>query len=105
MLDIASQIMGHSLLEMTFRAIASGFLIATMVWLIPSAEAAQFHIIVVITYLIAAGEFMHIVAGSVEAFFLVLNGQFGIQSMITEFFIPVLIGNVIGGTATQDDST
>lgn len=99
MLDIASQIMGHGLLEMTFRAIASGFLIATMVWLIPSAEAAQFHIIVVITYLIAAGDFMHIVAGSVEAFFLVLNGQLGIQPMITEFFIPVLIGNVIGGTA------
>ena len=99
MLDIASKIMGHGLLEMTFRAIASGFLIATMVWLLPSAEAAQFHIIVVITYIIAAGDFMHIVAGSVEAFFLVLNGQFGLQSMVTEFFIPVLIGNVIGGTA------
>jgi formate/nitrite transporter FocA (FNT family) len=99
MLDIASKIMGHGLLEMTFRAIASGFLIATMVWLLPSAEAAQFHIIVVITYIIAAGDFMHIVAGSVEAFFLVLNGQFGFQSMVTEFFIPVLIGNVIGGTA------
>ncbi len=99
MLDIASQIMAHTWMEMTFRAIASGFLIATMVWLIPSAEAAQFHIIVVITYLIAAGGFMHIVAGSVEAFFLVLNGQLGLQSMITAFFVPVLIGNVIGGTA------
>ena len=99
MLDIASQIMGHTWMEMTFRAIASGFLIATMVWLIPSAEAAQFHIIVVITYLIAAGGFMHIVAGSVEAFFLVLNGQLGILPMITAFFVPVLIGNVIGGTA------
>lgn len=99
MLQIASQITGHTWMEMTFRAIASGFLIATMVWLIPSAEAAQFHVIVVITYLIAAGGFMHIVAGSVEAFFLVLNGQLGVQSMITEFFVPVLIGNVIGGTA------
>lgn len=99
MLDIASQITGHTWLEMTFRAVASGFLIATMVWLIPSAEAAQFHVIVVMTYLIAAGGFMHIVAGSVEAFFLVLNGHLGVPSMITEFFIPVLIGNVIGGTA------
>lgn len=42
---------------------------------------------------------MHIVAGSVEAFFLVLNGQLGVQPMIREFFAPVLIGNVIGGTA------
>ncbi len=99
MLDIAGQILNHSWLEMLFRAIASGFLIATMVWLIPSAEAAQFHVIVVITYLIAAAGFMHIVAGSVEAFFLVLNGQLGILRMATDFFIPVLLGNIIGGTA------
>ena len=99
MLEIAGQITGHTWMEMSFRAIASGFLIATMVWLIPSAEAAQFHVIVVMTYLIAAGGFMHIVAGSVEAFFLVLNGQLGVQPLITEFFVPVLIGNVIGGTA------
>ena len=60
MLDIAGQITDHSWMEMVFRAIASGFLIATMVWLLPSAEAAQFYVIVLITYLIAAAGFMHI---------------------------------------------
>jgi formate-nitrite transporter family protein len=99
MLDIAGQILNHSWMEMLFRAIASGFLIATMVWLIPSAEAAQFHVIAVVTYLIAAAGFMHIVAGSVEAFFLVLNGHLGVQPMVTDFFVPVLVGNIIGGTA------
>ena len=99
MLDIAGQITNHTWMEMTFRAIASGFLIATMVWLIPSAEGAQFHVIVVITYLIAAAGFMHIVAGSVEAFFLVLNGHLGVGLMLTDFFVPVLLGNIIGGTA------
>ena len=99
MLEIAGQILNHSWLEMLFRAIASGFLIATMVWLMPSAEAAQFHVIVVVTYLIAAAGFMHIVAGSMEAFFLVLNGHLGIQPMIADFFVPVLIGNIFGGTA------
>lgn len=99
MLDIAGQITNHTWMEMTFRAIASGFLIAAMVWLIPSAQAAQFHVIVMITYLIAAAQFMHIVAGSVEAFFLVLNGHLGLQPMVTDFFVPVLIGNIIGGTA------
>ena len=29
----------------------------------------------------------------------VLNGHLGVLSMLTDFFIPVLIGNVIGGTA------
>jgi formate-nitrite transporter family protein len=99
MLDIAGQIMNHSWMEMLFRAIASGFLIATMVWLLPGAEAAQFHVIVVITYLIAAAGFMHIVAGSVEAFFLVLNSHLGVESMVVAFFVPVLVGNIIGGTA------
>ena len=78
MLEIAAQILKfYSWPEMLFRAIASGFLIVRMVWLIPSAEAAQFHVIVVSTYLIAAAGFMHIVAGSVEAFLLVLNGHLG----------------------------
>lgn len=99
MLDVAGQIMNHSWMEMLFRAIASGFLIATMVWLLPGAEAAQFHVIVVITYLISAAGFMHIVAGSVEAFFLVLNGRLGVEPMVVDFFVPVLVGNVIGGTA------
>ena len=42
---------------------------------------------------------MHIVAGSVEASFLVLNGHLAVGPMITGFFIPVLVGNIIGGTA------
>jgi formate-nitrite transporter family protein len=99
MLEISGHITSHGWMEMMFRAIASGFLIATMVWLIPSAEAAQFHVIVLMTYLIAAAGFMHIVAGSVEAFFLVLNGQLGLAAMVSGFFIPVLLGNIIGGTA------
>jgi formate/nitrite transporter FocA (FNT family) len=99
MLDIASQLGDHGWIEMVVRAVASGFLIATMVWLLPSAEAAQLHVIVLITWLIATAGFTHIVAGSMEAFFLVLNGQLGVLPMVTGFFIPVLIGNVIGGTA------
>jgi len=98
MLDIAGQIMNHTWPEAAFRAIAAGFLMATMVWLIPGAGAAQFHVIVFITFLISAGEFMHVVAGSVEAFLLVLNGHIGSWPMLTGFFLPVLTGNVVGGT-------
>jgi len=51
------------------------------------------------TWLIAAGGFMHIVAGSIEAFLLVLNGALQWLSMIGDFIVPVLIGNIVGGTA------
>jgi formate/nitrite transporter FocA (FNT family) len=55
--------------------------------------------ITLMTYLIAAGGFMHIIAGSVEGFLLVANGDLGPLAMVTHFTIPVLLGNVIGGTA------
>ncbi|MBV8573868.1 MAG: formate/nitrite transporter family protein [Acetobacteraceae bacterium] len=99
MLAVSGHLLDHSWLEMAFRGVAAGFLIAAMVWLIPSAESAQFHVITLMTYLVAAGGFMHIVAGSVEAFMLVLNGGMSWSSMLTDFFVPVLIGNVVGGTA------
>ena len=99
MLDISGKIMNHPWSEMMFRAVASGFLMATMVWLLPSADTARFHVIIFVTYLIAVGEFMHVVAGSVEGFFLVLNGRLDLWLMATEFFVPVLIGNILGGTA------
>jgi formate/nitrite transporter FocA (FNT family) len=51
------------------------------------------------TYLIAAGGFAHIVAGSAEAFLLVANGELGIVPMILNFTVPVLFGNIVGGTA------
>jgi formate-nitrite transporter family protein len=98
MLDIAGHLIGPSPPETIYRAISAGFLMAMMVWLLPSAEAAQFHVIILITYLIAAAHFTHIVAGSVEAFFLVLTGDLGIGPMMANFFIPVLFGNIIGGT-------
>jgi formate/nitrite transporter FocA (FNT family) len=99
MLAISRQLLHHGWFEMVFKGIAAGFLIAAMVWLLPGAENAQFHVVVVMTYVIAAGGFMHIVAGSVEAFLLVLNGDLGWWPLVADFFVPVLIGNVIGGTA------
>jgi formate/nitrite transporter FocA (FNT family) len=99
MLQISRAIMTPGWLEMVFKGISSGFLIAAMVWLLPSAEASQFHVIVLMTWLIAAGGFMHIIAGSVEAFLLVLNGELHWLAMIGDFMVPVLVGNIIGGTA------
>jgi len=98
MLAISQAMMSHTWSEMFFKAVSSGFLIAAMVWLIPSANGAQFHVILLMTYLIALGDFTHIVAGSVEAFLLIANGQQGIWSTLTGFTVPVLLGNIVGGT-------
>ena len=51
------------------------------------------------TYVIGVGGFAHIVAGSVEAFLLVANGELGVGAMLGGFTLPVLAGNIVGGTA------
>ncbi len=98
MLEVSRRALEHPWLEMGFRAVTAGFLMAAMVWLIPASEAAQFHVIVLMTYLIGVSGSAHIVAGSVEAFMLVANGQLGVVPLLGQFVLPVLAGNVIGGT-------
>ncbi|HTO78363.1 MAG TPA: formate/nitrite transporter family protein, partial [Methylocystis sp.] len=98
MLEISREMMANPAGLMFFKGIASGFLIATMVWAIPSADAAKFHIIALMTYLIAIGGFTHIVAGSMEAFLLLVNGELPPSAALIDFILPVLGGNIVGGT-------
>ncbi|HMF22352.1 MAG TPA: formate/nitrite transporter family protein [Pseudolabrys sp.] len=99
MLTVSRELLALGWWETIFRSVASGFLMAAMVWLMPGAERTQFHVITLMTWLIAMGGFTHIVAGSMEAYLLVLAGDWVWWQMIAQFMLPVLIGNVVGGTA------
>lgn len=98
MLAISAEGMRYGWVETAFRGITAGFLMATMVWLIPASDEAQFFVILLVTYIIGAGGFPHIIAGSVESFLLVANGQLGLGAMLGGFTVPVLVGNIVGGT-------
>lgn len=84
--------------ESFMRAIPAGILIAAIVWMLPQAEDAAFVVILVFTWLIAAGDFTHVVAGSVEMALLAVRGELGFFDAVFGFFLPVLAGNVVGGT-------
>jgi formate/nitrite transporter FocA (FNT family) len=99
MMSISRLLLDVGWWDMLFRGITSGFLMAALVWMIPTAEALKFHVITLMTWLIAVGGFTHIVAGSLEAWLLVLSGDWSFAWMLWEFMLPVLIGNMIGGTA------
>ena len=98
MLQISREGMHKELLAMTLSGVTAGFLMAAMVWLIPAADTSQFYVILVMTYLIGIAGAAHIVAGSVEAFLLVAQGELGFGAMLGRFTLPVLIGNIVGGT-------
>ena len=99
MLDLGRHVMELTWAEKFFRGISAGFLIAALVWIRPAAEGSQVALIIVMTYLIAVTGSTHIVAGSMEAFLLVVNGELSLIAMPGQFLLPVLAGNIIGGTA------
>lgn len=93
----------HHLAELTpvetfLRGIPSGFFIAAMVWMLPSAKRSEVLVIVMFTWLIAAGDFTHVIAGSNEIFTLVLNGEMNMLNALVYHIFPVLLGNILGGT-------
>ena len=81
------------------RAMFSGWLIALMVWLLPAAGSAAPFIIVALTYVVGLAQFPHIIAGSTEAAYAVVNGAASVQDYLVRFLAPTLTGNLLGGTA------
>lgn len=95
---IGTKLMTNTPLEMFVKAIVSGWLIAALVWMLPSSEGTEIFVITLITYLIALGGFTHVVAGSAETLYLWLSGHESFARILLVFFLPTLAGNVFGGT-------
>lgn len=99
MLDLSRHALDKDWVEMVFRGITAGFLMAAMVWLMPGADTMHFHVVFVLTYLIGIADAVHIVTGSVQAFMLLASGEGHAGALLFGFGLPVLAGNIIGGTA------
>ncbi|MCK5934422.1 MAG: formate/nitrite transporter family protein [Fulvimarina manganoxydans] len=98
-LEVSRKAMEPDFHFMLLRGVAAGWLMATVVWLLPSADKSSFAVIALLTYLIALFHLAHVVAGSVEAFALVFAGEMTLAQAVFGFHIPALIGNVLGGAA------
>ncbi len=97
-LDIGRKVMENDVNQMFAKGIVSGWMIATMVWMIPSQESAKLWIILLITYLMALGDFTHIVVGSAEVSYLVFAGHLDWSAFWLTFAGPTLAGNIVGGS-------
>ncbi len=81
------------------KSVLAGWLIALMVWILPSALSGRLLTIIVITYVVALGDLSHVIAGSTEAAYAVLSGFETLPGYFLSFLIPTLLGNIIGGVA------
>ena len=97
--SVAVEAVHHHFGPTVLKAVFAGWLIALMVWLLPSGRSARLWIILIITYVVSLGHFSHIIAGSAEAAYAVLMGLVPLKDYVVGFFIPTLIGNIFGGVA------
>jgi formate/nitrite transporter FocA (FNT family) len=95
--DIAKQAVPPDFGVTLVRAFFAGWLIALMVWILPSAQSARLLTVLLVTYVVALGHLSHVVAGSSEAAYAVFSGAVSIGQYFGLFLIPTLLGNIIGG--------
>jgi formate/nitrite transporter FocA (FNT family) len=79
------------------RAVFAGWLIALMVWLLPSARSARLLTILLVTYTVGVSKLTHVIASSAEAAYAVMTHAASIGDYFGVFLLPTLLGNMIGG--------
>jgi formate/nitrite transporter FocA (FNT family) len=97
MQEIAVQAVPPDVAATLLRAFFAGWLIALMVWILPSAQSARLLTVLIVTYVVALAHLSHIIAGSAEAAYGVLSGTASLGQYFGLFMVPTLIGNIMGG--------
>lgn len=98
MSEVASNVMHLNFIENILRGIPAGILIAAIVWISPQTKYFRFVMIFFFVYFIALGDFTHVVVGSCEMAYEVIEGNADFFTYFFKFLLPVGIGNIIGGT-------
>jgi formate/nitrite transporter FocA (FNT family) len=97
--EIGREAMEGGFGKIMLEGVFAGWLIALMVWLLAGAKSGLVSIIVIITYLVGLAGLSHIIAGSVEAFYLVVTGAQSVARAAVGYIIPALLGNILGGVS------
>jgi formate/nitrite transporter FocA (FNT family) len=87
MVTASSHIMHREIFGNFIAALPAGFLIGLMAWSLPGLPYEKLGAVFIVTYLVGAGGFPHIVAGTVEATVLIVAGSWGVGDAIS-FIIP-----------------
>ncbi|MGB7340034.1 MAG: formate/nitrite transporter family protein [Phototrophicaceae bacterium] len=82
-----------------FKGVMAGWLVASMVWLVHAARDTMSRIVLVffIMYMVPTADLYHCIIGICEAMFMFFNGLTTLPDAIFGFFLPVVLGNTVGG--------
>ena len=81
-----------------WSAVVVGFLLATVAWLVEGCDTVTGRVAVIwgLTFLVSLGSLDHCIATTVTAFAALLEGDLPLGDMLG-WFVPVVLGNVLGG--------
>ncbi|GKZ15584.1 hypothetical protein HAL_34650 [Haladaptatus sp. T7] len=91
--------MGTTWTALFYKGVFAGGLVATMVWLVHAARETISRVLIIYAIMITIpiADLFHCVVGACEVLYLVFVGAEGIVSVFTHFFVPVVMGNTLGG--------
>ena len=91
--------MGTTWSALFYKGVFAGGLVATMVWLVHAARETISRVLIVysIMIIIPIADLFHCVVGACEVLYLVFVGAEGVVPVFTQFFVPVVLGNTVGG--------
>lgn len=101
-LAMAREIAAHGLevptLDLFWKGVFAGWLVASMVWLNHAARdtVTRFFIVFAVMFLVPAADLFHCIIGACEALFLVFQGAASLADA-ARFFGAVVFGNTVGG--------
>jgi formate/nitrite transporter FocA (FNT family)/nucleotide-binding universal stress UspA family protein len=98
-IDLAKKGIETPVTALFFKAAIAGLIVAGVVWMNFAARDTVSRILIVYLAFLAIplGNLFHVVVSFTESVYLLLAGGAALSTSLTEFVIPVLLGNTIGG--------
>jgi len=81
------------------KGIIAGWIVASMVWLVHAAQdtISRIFIVFLLMFLIPSADLFHCIIGACEMFYMMFEGLTTFSEGTFSFFLPVLLGNTLGG--------
>lgn len=85
--------------DLFWKGVFAGWLVASMVWLNHAARdtITRFFLVFAVMFLVPTADLYHCVVGACEAIYLVFRGGATLGEAFGDFFLPVVLGNTVGG--------